>query len=55
MRELISASLSDSRATNRFLPYVQMHEFEALLFSNPEILAECSGSRPSAPSGCDGT
>ncbi len=24
----------------RFIPYVQMHEFEALLFSAPGILAE---------------
>ena len=24
----------------RFLPYIQMHEFEALLFSRPEVIAE---------------
>lgn len=27
-------------AARRFIPYVQMHEFEGLLFSDPEILAE---------------
>jgi hypothetical protein len=27
-------------ADNRFIPYIAMHEFEALLFSNPEILAK---------------
>jgi hypothetical protein len=26
-------------ATKRFIPYVQMHEFEGLLFSDPERLA----------------
>jgi hypothetical protein len=27
-------------ADRRFIPYIVMHEFEALLFSNPEILAK---------------
>ena len=27
-------------AARRFIPYIQMHEFEGLLFSEPEILAE---------------
>lgn len=27
----------------RFIPYVQMHEFEALLFSKPQVLAEQIG------------
>ncbi len=30
-------------AENRFIPYIEMHEFEALLFSAPEILAEKTG------------
>lgn len=30
--------LCDSK--NRFLPYIEMHEFEALLFSDADILAE---------------
>lgn len=29
----------ESDSSNRFLPYVQMHELEALLFSNPKIMA----------------
>lgn len=29
----------DSRADQRFIPFIAMHEFEALLFSAPEILA----------------
>ncbi len=29
-----------SNADRRFIPYIVMHEFEALLFSNPEILAK---------------
>lgn len=28
---------------NRFIPYIEMHEFEALLFSHPDILAEQTG------------
>ena len=32
-------------ASKRFIPYVAMHEFEALLFSEPEILAEHLGVR----------
>jgi hypothetical protein len=27
-------------AEGRFVPYIEMHEFEALLFSNPDILAQ---------------
>lgn len=29
----------DNRVQQRFLPYIEMHEFEALLFSDPEQLA----------------
>ena len=32
--------LGDSgRIAERFIPYIQMHEFEALLFANPAVLA----------------
>ncbi len=37
--EDITASLSDSHIPDRFLPYIQMHEYEALLFSDPQSLA----------------
>jgi hypothetical protein len=30
-------------ARNRFIPYIQIHEFEALLFGDPDILAENIG------------
>lgn len=33
-----------SSALRRFIPYVQMHEFEGLLFSNPEALAISLGN-----------
>lgn len=36
----ISKTLPDQNCTERFIPYIQMHEFEALLFSDGEILAE---------------
>jgi hypothetical protein len=38
--------LGDS-VMHRFIPYVQMHEFEALLFSDPNILAEELGLKSS--------
>ncbi|MFH0926252.1 MAG: DUF4276 family protein [bacterium] len=31
---------ADHDAKNRFIPYIEMHEFEALLFSDADILAE---------------
>ncbi|VAW42343.1 hypothetical protein MNBD_CHLOROFLEXI01-3677 [hydrothermal vent metagenome] len=37
--EKISQELGPSFNRNRFIPYVQIHEFEALLFSDPQILA----------------
>ncbi len=44
--EAMVAALSqtiESEPLLRFIPYVQMHEFEALLFSDPEALAEAIG------------
>jgi hypothetical protein len=38
----------DNRVQQRFLPYIEMHEFEALLFSDPEQLAFGLGVEPSA-------
>ncbi|MCP4415401.1 MAG: DUF4276 family protein [Chloroflexi bacterium] len=38
--ENISQELGHSFDRSRFIPYVQIHEFEALLFSDPRILAE---------------
>jgi hypothetical protein len=37
----------DCRAGSRFIPYVAMHEFEAMLFSDPKILADSLGVRQS--------
>ncbi len=39
IQEDISAQLGDDFNRSRLIPYVQMHEFEALLFSNPSALA----------------
>jgi hypothetical protein len=36
----ISGQLGGRFNRSRFIPYVQMHEFEALLFSDPQVLAE---------------
>jgi len=36
----ISTQLGSRFDRSRFLPYVQMHEFEALLFSDPKLLAD---------------
>lgn len=40
MKENVRLVLKESDNVGRFLPYVQMHELEALLFSNPRIIAE---------------
>ncbi|MYD65975.1 MAG: DUF4276 family protein [Chloroflexi bacterium] len=42
----IAAEVDGSKG--RFLPYVVMHEYEGLLFSDPERFAEAIGSRDSA-------
>ena len=36
----IASEMGKDFDKQRFIPYIQMHEFEALLFSAPEILAE---------------
>lgn len=43
LRDDIIAQMGDSWDPARFIPYVQMHEFEALLFSSPVRLAESLG------------
>ena len=40
IKERIAESMDVDPGQIRFIPYVQMHEFEALLFSAPGILAE---------------
>jgi len=41
IRKDIAAALGDSYNPQQFIPYVQMHEFEALLFSDIEKLRYC--------------
>jgi len=43
--EDIAGSLGNSFNPRRLIPYVQMHEFEALLFSSPKKLAESLGDK----------
>jgi hypothetical protein len=40
MKEDIVAEVPDLRPDVRFLPYLQMHEYEGLLFSDPEAFAK---------------
>jgi hypothetical protein len=40
----ITGQLGNSFYPNRLMPYVQMHEFDALLFSSPAKLAQSLGS-----------
>ena len=40
MRGRITAALGSELAANRFIPYVQMHEFESLFFSDTESLGD---------------
>ena len=39
-RDEVMKVFTDYDAAHRFIPYIEMHEFEALLFSNPDVLAE---------------
>ena len=50
MLRRIMDGLGDDGGGSRFIPYVQMHEFEALLFSEPSILGEVLSLRAD-PSG----
>jgi hypothetical protein len=40
VHEEICGELGDSFDQSRFVPYIQTHEFEALLFAEPQILAD---------------
>jgi hypothetical protein len=40
LREAIIGKIEDKNRPDRFIPYVQMHEFEGLLFSDPAALAD---------------
>jgi len=40
MLENINNQFPDCNVRNRFIPYIEMHEFESLLFSNARILAK---------------
>ena len=42
---IITESFPECNASNRFIPYIEMHEFEALLFSDVSILAAKIGIR----------
>lgn len=39
LKERLAAAVGEN-ATRRFIPYIQMHEFEGLLFSDPDALAK---------------
>jgi Domain of unknown function (DUF4276) len=39
----IVKSFPEYDSANRFIPYIEMHEFEALLFSDVDILADKTG------------
>src|SRR5207253_28449 len=39
----IATEFKKSSVRRRFIPYIQMHEFEALLFTRPEVVAEVTG------------
>lgn len=45
----IASRLGSRFDCSRFIPYVQMHEFEALLFSNPKVLADGLGLMEEEP------
>ncbi len=48
MKKEIVNSFSNADTIHRFIPYIQMHEFEALLFTNAGILAEKTNTKVSS-------
>jgi len=44
--EEIFIAFPDCNVKKRFIPYIEMHEFEALLFSDANVLAEITGIDP---------
>lgn len=46
-KERVCQLFADYRVERRFIPFVAMHEFEAVLFSDPPILADQLGIRQS--------
>ncbi len=48
-----AAELANTEAAaHRFIPYVQLHEFEALLFTDPVVMEEWLGLNRNLPVGC---
>jgi len=47
MLQDVCSILGQAAATSRLIPYIQMHEYEALLFSEPATLATAVGQRTS--------
>jgi Domain of unknown function (DUF4276) len=43
--ELLEAAIAAELADSRFMPYLQLHEFEALVLSEPGRLADCFADR----------
>ena len=46
--EILEAAMSEVIGDRRFIPYIQLHEFEALLFANPQKLDTQFLDHPSA-------
>jgi len=46
-KEEVSRLFGDHGSDRRFIPYIAMHEFEAMLFSDPQILSAHLGVSPS--------
>lgn len=46
--EILEAALREDIGDRRFIPYIQLHEFEALLFADPQRLDAQFPDRPSA-------
>jgi len=51
---LIEQAFGNAIAHNRFIPYIQLHEFEALLFSGPDIMEKWCSLDVSLPANCFG-
>ena len=47
MSQKMTEAFSELRVDERFIPYISMYEFEALLFSNPQVLSQQAGIQES--------
>ncbi len=49
IKKIITESFGSNLPKNRFIPYIQMHEYEALLFSKPSAISQVMNNQKALP------